>query len=370
MEMFNHNDMSGEEEEKPNPNVNFTKLLLISVSFLGMYIALYSAQNVQSVLFEDDKFDSLGFLSNAFAYAGQGTGSVFCVWVIMKIGAIKTMSRFALLNMPFLICLLLPAFKSLDQYRDTDDVPFLLTKGFVYTIIIITSIVNGFAMGFVQPASGNYVADCATEENKGFYFAFFWSFYMGSQIFGSLIAAYVLGTLDQRFYVLIMFGIAFGSALLLFLLKDPVVHHENLHQEDLHSKMSMVSLGKAKQPSLKDGVVKLWNLTKDRRFWWIVPQTLWTGASIAYFSGNLVEMMSYRIPDLERKPDITDSDYEKQDKQHKYFISMLCMISFGFGEVLGCFFIGVFIDKIGSKISAIINVVLVAIMGGITILFL
>ena len=28
---------------KPDPHVNFTKLLLISVSFLGMYIALYSA---------------------------------------------------------------------------------------------------------------------------------------------------------------------------------------------------------------------------------------------------------------------------------------------------------------------------------------
>ena len=49
---------------------------------------------------------------------------------------------------------------------------------------------------------------------------------------------------------------------------------------------------------------------------------------------------------------------------------MMCMVSFGFGEVLGCFFIGVFIDKIGSKISAFINVILVAIMGGITILFL
>jgi hypothetical protein len=31
-----------------------------------------------------------------------------------------------------------------------------------------------------------------------------------------------------------MFGIAFGSALLLFLLKEPVVHHENLHQETVH----------------------------------------------------------------------------------------------------------------------------------------
>ena len=136
------------------------------------------------------------------------------------------MARFALLNMPFLICLLLPAYKS--EEKDSQNSPWWLSDGFVYPVILTTSVINGFAMGFVQPASGNYIADCATEENKGFYFAFFWSFYMGSQIFGSLIAAFVLGNFDQRYYVLLMFGIALGSGLMLFLLKEPVVHHENL----------------------------------------------------------------------------------------------------------------------------------------------
>jgi hypothetical protein len=55
---------------KMNHWINFWKAALCSLSFLGMYIALYSAQNIQSVLFEKDKFDSLGFYSNAIAYAG------------------------------------------------------------------------------------------------------------------------------------------------------------------------------------------------------------------------------------------------------------------------------------------------------------
>jgi MFS family permease len=55
---------------------------------------------------------------------------------------------------------------------------------------------NGFAMGMVQPASGNYISECATERTKGFYFAFFQAFYMGSQIFGNIIAAFVLGNFD------------------------------------------------------------------------------------------------------------------------------------------------------------------------------
>jgi MFS family permease len=46
------------------------------------------------------------------------------------------------------------------------------------------------------------------------------------------------------------------------------------------------------------------------------------------------------------------------------------MVSFGGGEVLGCFFIGLFIDKIGSKISAVVNILILVVVGGISILFL
>jgi hypothetical protein len=46
------------------------------------------------------------------------------------------------------------------------------------------------------------------------------------------------------------------------------------------------------------------------------------------------------------------------------------MVSFGAGEVLGCFFIGLFIDKVGSKLSAVVNVVLVTVMGVVTVMFI
>ena len=49
---------------------------------------------------------------------------------------------------------------------------------------------------------------------------------------------------------------------------------------------------------------------------------------------------------------------------------MLAMILFGVGEVLGCFFIGYFIDRIGNKKSVLINLVLILIMTGVTISFL
>ncbi len=58
------------------------------------------------------------------------------------------------------------------------------------------SMINGLAMGIVQPAEGTYVASCTTEHTKGFFFAFFWAFYMGSQVIGNLVAALVLGNIS------------------------------------------------------------------------------------------------------------------------------------------------------------------------------
>ncbi len=125
----------------------------------------------------------------------------------------------SLFAIPFIISLLLPAYKSL--YMDSDS--FWLSNGFVYFIIFLTSLLNGLGEGVSQPASGTYISDCAIESNKGFYFAFFWAFYMGSQVFGNLIAAFVLGNLDQRYYVLIMVGLTFVACFMFFFLKAPTV---------------------------------------------------------------------------------------------------------------------------------------------------
>ena len=82
----------------------------------------------------------MGNISNSLAYIGQGTGSVFCVFITMKYGATKSMKYFALLNIPFIVALLLPAYKG----ENPDSNIFLLKDGFVYPVILITSVMNGF----------------------------------------------------------------------------------------------------------------------------------------------------------------------------------------------------------------------------------
>ena len=53
--------------------------------------------------------------------------------------------------------------------------------------------------------------------------------------------------------------------------------------------------------------------------------------------------------------------------KRKHFWALLAMVLFGVGEILGAFFIGFFIDRIGSKLSTFINLGIIAIMGGVSL---
>jgi len=109
-------------------------------------------------------------------YLGEAVGGIFCVYLSIKHGDPKIISRGAVLSFPFLLSLLLPAYRSMNL----DSESFWLSDGFVYSIVLIASVMNGLGMGVSQPAAGNFISNCAVESNKGFYFALFWSCYMGS----------------------------------------------------------------------------------------------------------------------------------------------------------------------------------------------
>ncbi len=129
-----------------------------------------------------------------------------------------------------------------------------------------------------------------------------------------------------------------------------------MHHSDHPDGHAVGEGAEAQNVTVKEGVLKLWNLCKDRRFIYITPQSAWTGISIAYFSGNLIEMLEFHAPDDGPDPAKT-----------KHFWALLAMVLFGVGEILGSFFIGFFIDKIGSKLTVFINLAIIAIMGGVTL---
>lgn len=80
--------------------------------------------------------------------------------------------------------------------------------GVIYAGLFAGTILNGFTVGILWASANQYIADCSSDSNKGFYFSYFWSFYMTSQIFGNLAASFLLGTLNQEAYFFIMAGVS------------------------------------------------------------------------------------------------------------------------------------------------------------------
>ena len=105
------------------------------------------------------------------------------------------------------------------------------------------------------------------------------------------------------------------------------------------------------------GVIKsMWKLTTNRRFMYLIPQFFWTGISIAFYSGILVVMMQEAIGG--------------EDVQYQFKMSMLALALFGVGEIIGCFYIGMIVDKFGSKVATICNLINITAMIGVTMAFL
>ena len=155
---------------------NWKQAVHCSIALLGIYTALFSAQNTQSQLFESLGYNNLGLVSNSVDYIGQGFGSIISILLVHRFGIVKAMSYAALLSIPFIISLIFPTL-SRDHQESTS---FIFTPTFVWIANIATNLVSGFGQGIAQPASGTFISDCATESSKGIFFAFSWACYMGS----------------------------------------------------------------------------------------------------------------------------------------------------------------------------------------------
>jgi hypothetical protein len=141
------------------------------------------------------------------------------VYLVYKIGIVKSMSYSSLLSIPFILSLIFPTLSK----ENPESTSFFYSPGFIWVITLFTTFVNGFGQGIAQPASGTFISDCATERSKGFFFAFFWAFYMGSQVVGSLISGVIFSNIPFYWYSIIMFIILVLATIYMFFLKMPSV---------------------------------------------------------------------------------------------------------------------------------------------------
>lgn len=110
------------------------------------------------------------------------------------------------------------------------------------------------------------------------------------------------------------------------------------------------------QPGFVEDIKNVLRLLVSKRMRPLVPQLCWTGVSIAVYTGILLPVITDTLPD--------------EDAHSKFYLSMLAMVSLGVGEIVGAIGMGIIVDKIGSKKSCFINVILVILQTGAVILYL
>ena len=85
-----------------------------------------------------------------------------------------------------------------------------------------------------------------------------------------------------------------------------------------------------------------------------LPQQIWGGCSICYWSTMLIPIMT-----------LQQGDDGRTDKEHLQY-GLYGMVAFGVGECVGGLFHGLLIDKIGSRRTIWANLIILIFVFGVT----
>jgi MFS family permease len=335
-------------------------MTILSAGFLFLFIAFNSAANLSGQALKNDGFESLGFYTMATLYLVFAFCSFFSSAFVNKVGAKLSLFIGGLCYAFWILCFLPPAMYP--DHKADPNPSFLYNKNFIYFLSLFSAAINGFGAGILWVAQGNYVAECATNANKGFFFGYFWAFFMCSQVLGNLIAALILGNLAQSTYYIVMTIVAFTGTGVFLLLKKPIKSVEDLPQIEViggekdgehlgvgegqeDDSMSLIrkedESRRLKNGGFKKDVAETFRLLISQRMLYIMPLILWSGMSGAAYSGSFVPLMH----------DTMIINHPEWNENKKLSISLFAMISFGVSEMLGGLIQGKVSDKYGYRTS-------------------
>ena len=186
---------------------------------------------------KDLGFDKLGFYSLSVLYVMSTIGSFLNAPLVTRLGPKYSMFWGALCYFFWIICSLFPATSTYDNGRGL----FIFKSGFIYTIMIFSAGVNGLGASILWVGQGNYIAQCASEENKGRFFSLFWFIFMWQQIVGNLLGAFVLGSFSKVVFFIIMSILSFVGSMTFLFLRTPIkpyslVHDPNSEEPEAEAK--------------------------------------------------------------------------------------------------------------------------------------
>jgi len=197
--------------EKNELNKNLGCVIHWGVSFFFLFTAFATCQNIVSEALDQNNYGGLGFYTLAALYITFGICSFLSTPLINRLGSIRAMQLGSVCFFIWVCAGILPVI--------WDQAP--MTKLIISTILILAGIINGFGASILWVGQGKYISDCATKFNMGYYFGLFWWIFMLSQIFGNVIAAFLLRIFPQKVFFMVMSAFAFLGVCLFMLLKVP-----------------------------------------------------------------------------------------------------------------------------------------------------
>jgi len=103
-------------------------------------------------------------------------------------------------------------------------------------------------------------------------------------------------------------------------------------------------------------IMKVLHLVFSKRLIFFLPQQIFTGISIAYYSGMLVPILTASI--------------DSEDQQLQFQKSLLAMVALGAGEMIGSLIQGQVVDKVGNRTPVIIIVVSLMVTIAVTLFYI
>ena len=200
-------------------HLNFEKVVIVSVGFLLLFSAFFTASGLASKVLEDNDFGNLGFYSLGVLYIAFAVCSFISSKVVAKCG-----EKLALVGGSLTYSLYIATF-ILSSYRgeNPDLDAWYLNKTFIIVLIYVTAVLNGFGASILWLAQGKYVAFCASDSNKGLFNGTFWAIFMSSNIVGYLMSAFVIGAVNNlSVFYMVMTVVCICSSLFFLLLRNPV----------------------------------------------------------------------------------------------------------------------------------------------------
>ena len=150
---------------------NIQNVTQMSVGFLLVFTAQNTCSNFASKLFEEDGYEDDGYYSVGVVYLAFALTSLFSKAIMKKLRQVSVaMSVGALYHTFWILSFYMVTYGFENQDRD---LPKILQKSVISILIYVSSVITGIGSGLLWVSQGKFLAECACDQNKGFFNSYF-----------------------------------------------------------------------------------------------------------------------------------------------------------------------------------------------------